>query len=118
MIDLAQPRDLVAYVLMALGLAFDSPRFGRMEREMTSTREPIRATPPLRTGMSWKTLEQIIEASTGESAAAIDFLTIDDQVETLHADAQILRECKLFPDGVEVGEFIFDVHGGSIEQIA
>lgn len=65
-----------------------------------------------------ESLEQIIQASTGNSAADIDFLTIDDQIETLHEDAAKLRACELFPDGVEIGEFIFDVHGGKIEQIA
>ncbi|MBI5309806.1 MAG: carbonic anhydrase [Actinobacteria bacterium] len=65
-----------------------------------------------------QSIEQIVSAATGNSAAEIDFMTIDDQVQTLHADAERLRSCELFPEGIEVGEFIFDVHGGKIEQIA
>lgn len=63
-------------------------------------------------------IEQMVEAATGRSPSAIDFLAIDDQIATLHEDAELLRGCEYFPEGIEVGEFIFDVHGGRLKQIA
>lgn len=61
-----------------------------------------------------ESLASIVETQTGESIGGLDFLTIDDQVSTLHADAKKLRDCKLLPEGTEVGEFIFDVHSGKL----
>lgn len=59
-------------------------------------------------------LTQIVETQTGESIGELDFLTIDDQISTLHKDSQKIRDCKLLPEGTEVGEFIFDVHSGKL----
>jgi isopentenyl diphosphate isomerase/L-lactate dehydrogenase-like FMN-dependent dehydrogenase len=65
--DVDSFRDTIARVrevgYRALCLAFDTPRFGRAEREMMATRNPIRPTGPLRTGMDWATLERIIEGA-------------------------------------------------------
>ena len=47
----------------ALCLAFDTPRFGRMERDMLASHQPIRPTPWLRTGMSWKLLREILRGN-------------------------------------------------------
>ena len=47
----------------ALCFAFDTPRFGRMEREMMASRERPRTTPPLRTGMSWEILRRLIDGA-------------------------------------------------------
>jgi carbonic anhydrase len=62
-------------------------------------------------------IEHVVEELTGHSASGIDFLTIGDQVETLHADAEKIRINELLPDGIEVGEFMFDVRHGTLEQI-
>ncbi|HEV7918331.1 MAG TPA: carbonic anhydrase [Solirubrobacterales bacterium] len=59
-----------------------------------------------------------VKDRTGESAADVDFLSIDDQTATLHTDAERVRSHKLLPLGITVGEFIFDVRGGKLEQIA
>lgn len=63
-------------------------------------------------------IEAVVEAASGASAAAIDFLTIDDQVATLRADANIISENELLDDDIEVGKFMFDVRGGALTQIA
>lgn len=63
-----------------------------------------------------QTIVDVVEGLTGESAAGVDFLTIDDQRATLAKDAQRIRECKLLPDGIEVGEFMYDVKHGRLEQ--
>lgn len=62
-------------------------------------------------------LEDLVEADTGNSASDIDFLTIGDQRATLRSDAQILRDNPLLPAGTEIGTFIFDVHGGALEAV-
>lgn len=62
-------------------------------------------------------IEKVVCESAAESSG-IDFLTIDDQIETLHEDAKRLRECSHFPPGIEVGEFIFDVAHGGLTQVA
>ena len=61
-----------------------------------------------------QTIAEVVEDLTGESVGDFDFLTIDDQIATLHADAERIRECKLMPPGTEVGEFMFDVHSGEL----
>ncbi|MBK5231074.1 MAG: carbonic anhydrase [Thermoleophilia bacterium] len=68
-------------------------------------------------GNTQQSLERVVEDATGESARQIDFLTIDDQRATLRADAEKLRDCRLLPSGIEIGEFIFDVRTGALEQI-
>jgi carbonic anhydrase len=68
-------------------------------------------------GNTQQSLERVVEDATGESAHLIDFLTIDDQRTTLRADAEKLRRCRLLPAGTEVGEFIFDVRSGRLEQV-
>ncbi|MFY9487959.1 MAG: carbonic anhydrase [Solirubrobacterales bacterium] len=62
-----------------------------------------------------ETIATVVHEHTG-TEPTIDFLTIDDQIATLHADAEILRTHPLLPH-VEVGEFMFDVHGGGLEQV-
>ncbi|MBJ7459198.1 MAG: carbonic anhydrase [Thermoleophilaceae bacterium] len=61
-----------------------------------------------------ESLTGIVEAQTGESVGDLDFLAIDDQISTLHADSAKIRQCSLLPEGMEVGEFIFDVHSGKL----
>lgn len=63
-----------------------------------------------------ETIAEVVQDLTGETAD-IDFLTIPDQDATLAEDAQKIRDCKLMPAGVEVGEFIFDVKHGKLEQL-
>jgi isopentenyl diphosphate isomerase/L-lactate dehydrogenase-like FMN-dependent dehydrogenase len=62
--DLEWSRDAIARARVsgyeALCLAFDTPRFGRMEREMMASHEPIRPTHPLRIGLDWETLPHVI----------------------------------------------------------
>jgi carbonic anhydrase len=62
-------------------------------------------------------IEHVVHDQTGGDASSIDFLTIDDQVATLHSDAEKIRNSELLPDGIEVGEFMFDVRSGALEQI-
>jgi carbonic anhydrase len=62
-------------------------------------------------------LTSIVETQTGESIGDLDFLTIDDQIATLHTDAEKIRSNKLLPAGTEVGEFIFDVHSGKLSPV-
>jgi glycolate oxidase len=65
--DVGSFRETIAKVrevgYMALCLAFDTPRFGRAEREMLLTRKPIRPTGELRTGMNWEALARIVEGA-------------------------------------------------------
>jgi glycolate oxidase len=65
--DLEWARDAIARAkrvgYTALCLAFDSPRFGRLERELQTSRESPRLTPPLRTGMSWSILPRLLEGA-------------------------------------------------------
>ncbi|MGH2905168.1 MAG: beta-class carbonic anhydrase [Solirubrobacterales bacterium] len=63
-------------------------------------------------------LEELVQQETGNTAADVDFLTIGDQIATLHADAEKIRSNPLLPTGTEVGEFMFDVRSGKLEQIA
>lgn len=66
---------------------------------------------------SQEAIKSVVESVTGETSD-IDYLMIDDQIKTLHEDAKKLRECTLFPVGVEIGEFVFDVKNGALTQIA
>lgn len=67
---------------------------------------------------SQKDIEQIVGAATGHDASGVDFLTIDDQRAVLKQDAERIRSCELLPEGVEVGEFMFDVRSGALEQVS
>jgi carbonic anhydrase len=62
-------------------------------------------------------IEHVVHELTGNDASGIDFLAIDDQIETLHTDAEKIRSNKLLPKGIEVGEFMFDVRSGALKQI-
>ncbi len=64
------------------------------------------------------TIAEVVEDLTGNSVDDFDFLTISDQVETLHADAAKIRQHPLMPPGTEVGEFMFDVHSGKLTPVA
>lgn len=64
-----------------------------------------------------ESIERIVKDATGESAVTVDFLTIDDQPSTLHADAELLRNSPLLPASTEIGEFIFDVKAGRLTQV-
>ncbi|MFY9264758.1 MAG: carbonic anhydrase [Solirubrobacterales bacterium] len=59
----------------------------------------------------------VVEANTGRPIGDIDFLAIDDQIATLRADAEKIRRFGLLPAEIEVGEFMFDVRGGGLEQV-
>lgn len=63
-----------------------------------------------------ETITEVVHDLTGEEVN-VDFLTIPDQKTTLAEDAQKIRDCKLMPEGTEVGEFIFDVQHGKLEQL-
>lgn len=60
----------------------------------------------------------IVESITGNSAEGMDFMMIDDQIETLHSDSQLIRDCPLMPAGTEVGEFMYDVHSGKLSEVS
>lgn len=68
-----------------------------------------------------KTSQEAIEAAvhdyTGADASDIDFFSGGDQIETLHADAEKIRECPLIPEDVLVAEFIFDVQTGRLAEV-
>lgn len=66
---------------------------------------------------SQETIVKVVEDLTHESAGDLDFLAIDDQASTLTADADKIRNCKLLPAGIEVGEFMFDVVSGKLTQL-
>ncbi len=65
--DVAWAREAIARARQVgyrgVCFAFDTPRFGRMEREMIATHEPIRPTSALRQGMSWDLLPSVIEGA-------------------------------------------------------
>ena len=62
-------------------------------------------------------IEHVVEELTGHDASGIDFLTIGDQIATLHSDAERIRTNELLPEGIEVGEFMFDVRSGALKQV-
>jgi carbonic anhydrase len=62
-------------------------------------------------------METIVGDLTGEDASGIDFLTVTDQIATLHEDAQRIRDCALMPAGTEVGEFMYDVENGRLTAV-
>lgn len=70
------------------------------------------------TSMSQEKLAGLVGDVTGADASTTDFMMIEDQQATLRDDAERIRQCPLLPDGVEVGEFIFDVHSGKLNQVA
>ena len=53
----------------------------------------------------------------GVDASGWEFLTSIDQVATLRQDIRALRACNLLATDVEVGGFIFDVHGGTLSAV-
>jgi glycolate oxidase len=62
--DLASTRDVLrrgrdaGYIAACFG--FDSPRFGRLEREIMATRKPTRSVPRLRSSMTWSMLDDLV----------------------------------------------------------
>ena len=46
-----------------------------------------------------------------------DFLTMDDQVASLRADLDGIRNCELIPRTVTTGGFLFDVTTGALEPV-
>jgi len=64
-----------------------------------------------------ESLTTMVETDTGHSVGELDFLTIADQVATLRADAEKIRDCELLPEGTEVGTFMFDVHNGKLTPV-
>ncbi len=54
----------------------------------------------------------------GVDASGWEFLASADQLETLRQDIALIESCALLPPEVEVGGFIFDVHSGTLTQIA
>lgn len=59
----------------------------------------------------------VVEENTGNRPDDLDFMTIDDQRAVLSVDAARIRSCELLPDGTEVGEFMFDVVSGRLDQV-
>jgi carbonic anhydrase len=53
----------------------------------------------------------------GVDASGWEFLTMDDQLETLAADIAVIEACPLLPDHLVVGGFIFDVHTGELRPV-
>jgi carbonic anhydrase len=64
-----------------------------------------------------ESLTTLVETDTGHAVGDFDFMTIGDQIETLHEDAQKIRDCELLPAGTEVGEFIYDVETGLLDEV-
>lgn len=62
-------------------------------------------------------LRHRIEASAGVSTVGWDFLTMTDQMASLRADLQLIKDCPLLPDSLVVGGFRYGVHDGSLAQI-
>jgi carbonic anhydrase len=69
------------------------------------------------TKVNQQQMEKIVGDLTGEDASSMNFLTVTDQIATLHEDAKKIRECPLMPPGTEVGEFMFDVHSGKLSPV-
>src|ERR1700730_11915518 len=59
-----------------------------------------------------------IGAMRGVDATGWVFLASTDQMATLHDDIELIKSCSLLPPGLQVGGFIFDVHGGELVQVA
>jgi carbonic anhydrase len=56
--------------------------------------------------------EEELRARIG--ADDIELLAMTDQVATLRADIEAIRECKYIPSATEVAGFMFDVHTGEL----
>jgi carbonic anhydrase len=59
-------------------------------------------------------LRDEITARAGASAADWDFHAVGDQLVTLRADVQAIRDCPLVPAAVELGGFVYDVDTGRL----
>lgn len=62
-------------------------------------------------------MEAIVREGSGVESVGIDYLTVTDQLAALHDDLAKLKECQLFPPGVEFGAFIYDVHSGELSAV-
>lgn len=49
------------------------------------------------------------------AAAAMDFLAISNQIETLRADVALVRDCSLIPSNTAVAGFIYDIGSGLLQ---
>jgi carbonic anhydrase len=67
------------------------------------------------------TTDAEVQARIGElrgvDATGWEFLTMDDQLATLHADIEVIQSCPLLPADLEIGGFIFDVHSGELVPV-
>ncbi len=59
-----------------------------------------------------------IGALRGVDAGGWEFLTMADQLQTLHDDIGVIESCPLLPDDLVVGGFVFDVHSGELVPVA
>lgn len=65
-------------------------------------------------GTSDEMLRSRISQIRGVDASGWDFLTMRDQRATAHDDIARIRACRLLPDDLVVGGFVFDVHSGAL----
>ena len=65
-------------------------------------------------GSTDEQLQARIGALRGVDASGWQFLASSDQLATLAADIEVIRDCPLLPPDLVVGGFIFDVHTGAL----
>lgn len=63
-------------------------------------------------------LAGIVEEATGQSAAGIAFQAIDDSAKAMGEDLERIRSSKLFPPGIEVRGYVYDVRSGLVSETA
>lgn len=62
-------------------------------------------------------IRQAVHVQTSGNASDIDFLPFTDLEESVRDDVRQLRESPLFPDGVTVSGFIYDVKTGKLVPV-
>jgi carbonic anhydrase len=63
-------------------------------------------------------MQQRVAAETGRDTSALDFLTFDDLDGSVRDDLAHLRSSLLFPEGVELEGFVYDVATGRLHPVA
>lgn len=63
--------------------------------------------------------DEEIRATLGNTpdAAAMEFFTISDQIETLRSDVALVRGCSLIPSPTSVAGFVYDVASGLLSPL-
>ena len=62
-------------------------------------------------------LREKIGGLRGTDASGWDFLTVADTDTVLRADIATVRECPLFPEGLKVAGFLYDVDTGRLDLV-